>query len=61
VATGPPGEVIRTGTLTRLYGAPVEVLRARDGRLVVVGGDSAAGGDGGHAHGDGAPGRGLTP
>jgi zinc/manganese transport system ATP-binding protein len=30
-------EVIATQTLTRLYGVPVEVLRASDGRLVVVG------------------------
>jgi zinc/manganese transport system ATP-binding protein len=30
-------EVVTTATLTRLYGAPVEVLRASDGRLVVVG------------------------
>ena len=30
-------EVIRTETLTRLYGAPVEVLRTSDGRIVVVG------------------------
>jgi zinc/manganese transport system ATP-binding protein len=30
-------EVIDTDTLTRLYGAPVEVLKAKDGRLVVVG------------------------
>ncbi|WP_308298750.1 metal ABC transporter ATP-binding protein [Streptomyces sp. GESEQ-35] len=37
VAAGPPEEVITTETLTRLYGAPVEVLRAGDGRLVVVG------------------------
>ncbi|MEU8972938.1 ATP-binding cassette domain-containing protein [Streptomyces monashensis] len=36
-ATGAPGEVITSGTLTRLYGTPVEVLRASDGRLVVVG------------------------
>ncbi|KPI05867.1 Iron-chelate-transporting ATPase [Actinobacteria bacterium OK074] len=34
---GPPSEVITTETLTHLYGAPVEVLRAGDGRLVVVG------------------------
>jgi zinc/manganese transport system ATP-binding protein len=34
---GAVGEVITTATLTRLYGAPVEVLRASDGRLVVVG------------------------
>jgi zinc/manganese transport system ATP-binding protein len=30
-------EVIDTRTLTRLYGMPVEVLQAKDGRLVVVG------------------------
>jgi zinc/manganese transport system ATP-binding protein len=34
---GPPEEVITTQTLSALYGAPVEVLRASDGRLVVVG------------------------
>jgi zinc/manganese transport system ATP-binding protein len=34
---GPPREVIDGGTLSRLYGAPVEVLEASDGRLVVVG------------------------
>jgi zinc/manganese transport system ATP-binding protein len=34
---GPVAEVVTTATLTRLYGAPVEVLRASDGRLVVVG------------------------
>jgi zinc/manganese transport system ATP-binding protein len=34
---GTPGEVITTETLSRLYGAPVEVLHASDGRLVVVG------------------------
>ena len=34
---GPVQEVITTDTLTRLYGAPIEVLRASDGRLVVVG------------------------
>ncbi|MFF7602644.1 metal ABC transporter ATP-binding protein [Streptomyces mirabilis] len=37
VAAGPPEQVITTETLTRLYGVPVEVLRASDGRLVVVG------------------------
>ncbi len=37
VVCGRPEEVIRTETLTRLYGAPVEVLRTTDGRLVVVG------------------------
>ncbi|MEV6507800.1 ATP-binding cassette domain-containing protein [Streptomyces sp. NPDC051642] len=34
---GRPQEVITTGTLSRLYGVPVEVLRTSDGRLVVVG------------------------
>jgi len=29
--------VITSRTLTRLYGAPIEVLHASDGRLVVVG------------------------
>jgi zinc/manganese transport system ATP-binding protein len=37
VVCGKPEEVIQTETLTRLYGAPVEVLRTSDGRLVVVG------------------------
>jgi zinc/manganese transport system ATP-binding protein len=34
---GPVAEVITTQTLSGLYGVPVEVLRASDGRLVVVG------------------------
>jgi zinc/manganese transport system ATP-binding protein len=34
---GSPREVITTETLTRLYDAPVEVLRTSDDRLVVVG------------------------
>jgi len=34
---GAPKEVITTETLSALYGSPVEVLRASDGRLVVVG------------------------
>jgi zinc/manganese transport system ATP-binding protein len=34
---GPPREVIDGATLSGLYGAPVEVLEASDGRLVVVG------------------------
>jgi zinc/manganese transport system ATP-binding protein len=37
VVSGRPEDVIKTETLTRLYGAPVEVLRTSDGRLVVVG------------------------
>ncbi|NUR58999.1 MAG: ATP-binding cassette domain-containing protein [Catenulispora sp.] len=40
-AAGTPAEVITTETLTRLFGTPVEVLQASDGRLVVVGGPEA--------------------
>ncbi|RLU81843.1 metal ABC transporter ATP-binding protein [Streptomyces griseocarneus] len=46
-ATGAPQDVITSETLTRLYGTPVEVLRASDGRLVVVGRPGSTGG-GGH-------------
>jgi len=35
--SGTPAEVINPGTLTRLYGTPIEVLATADGRLVVVG------------------------
>jgi len=34
---GTTSEVIRSETLSDLYGVPIEVLRTRDGRLVVVG------------------------
>lgn len=34
---GPPAEIITSGTLTRLYRTPIEVLRTSGGRLVVVG------------------------
>jgi len=37
VLAGTPAEVIESGTLSRLYGAPIEVFRTTDGRLVVVG------------------------
>ena len=37
IAVGPPREVIKSETLTRLYGTPVEVLHTGEGRLVVVG------------------------
>jgi zinc/manganese transport system ATP-binding protein len=37
VVEGTPREVIAGPTLSRLYGVPVEVLEASDGRLVVVG------------------------
>jgi len=36
-AEGRPEDVITSETLSRLYAAPIEVLRASDGRLVVVG------------------------
>ena len=39
---GPPETVITTEQLTRLYGAPVEVVRTPSGRLVVVGQPEAA-------------------
>jgi zinc/manganese transport system ATP-binding protein len=35
--SGTPDEVITSSTLTKLYDAPIEVLRTSDGRLVVVG------------------------
>jgi zinc/manganese transport system ATP-binding protein len=34
---GPPTQVITADTLTMLYGTPIDVLRDRQGRLVVVG------------------------
>jgi zinc/manganese transport system ATP-binding protein len=37
VAVGTPAEVITSETLSKLYNSPVEVLRAADGGLVVVG------------------------
>lgn len=42
VATGTPEEVITSPSLTKLYGAPVEVLRDSRGRLAVVGIEEAA-------------------
>jgi zinc/manganese transport system ATP-binding protein len=41
-ACGDPRDVITTETLSRLYGTPIEVLHASDGRLVVVGHPEAA-------------------
>jgi len=46
---GRPDEVINGETLSRLYGVPIEVLRAGDGRLVVVGQPEAPSFHGGHA------------
>jgi zinc/manganese transport system ATP-binding protein len=37
IVSGPPREVITSETLSGLYGVPVDVLLASDGRLVVVG------------------------
>ncbi|MBA3825040.1 MAG: ABC transporter ATP-binding protein [Ktedonobacterales bacterium] len=37
VEVGTPAAVITTATLSRLYGTPIEVLHASDGRIVVVG------------------------
>lgn len=37
VAVGTPDEVITSETLSRLYATPIEVLRASDGQVVVVG------------------------
>jgi zinc/manganese transport system ATP-binding protein len=34
---GPPREVITSAALTQLFGTPIEVLTASDGRLVVIG------------------------
>jgi zinc/manganese transport system ATP-binding protein len=45
-AMGPPEQVITSATLSELYGAPIEVLRTTDGRLVVVGQPEAP-----HQHG----------
>jgi len=56
---GSPDEVITTETLSRLYQSSVEVLRASDGRLVVVGQPEATSyhpdlHHHGHSHGAGA-------
>jgi zinc/manganese transport system ATP-binding protein len=45
--SGDVHEVITAPALSALYGAPIEVLRAQDGRLVVVGQPEAP-----HVHGD---------
>jgi zinc/manganese transport system ATP-binding protein len=45
-AMGTPEQVIRSETLSELYGAPIEVLHTSDGRLAVVGQPEAP-----HQHG----------
>ncbi|MBO3461990.1 ABC transporter ATP-binding protein [Aetokthonos hydrillicola Thurmond2011] len=37
IEIGKPEEVITSETLSRLYDAPIDVLRTRDGRIVVIG------------------------
>ena len=48
VVAGTPEQVITSETLSALYGVPVEVLRASDGRLVVVGEPEAPAHHGAH-------------
>ena len=48
LVAGPPEEVVSAPTLSELYGVPIEVLRASDGRLVVVGSPEAPAVHGGH-------------
>jgi zinc/manganese transport system ATP-binding protein len=55
-AMGPPEDVIESATLSELYGAPIEVLRTTDGRLVVVGQPEAP-----HQHGGRHGGHGEEP
>ncbi|HLI32273.1 MAG TPA: ATP-binding cassette domain-containing protein [Solirubrobacteraceae bacterium] len=40
-AIGPPEQIITGARLSELYGAPIDVLRTTDGRLVVLGGPEA--------------------
>ncbi|HEX6404404.1 MAG TPA: ATP-binding cassette domain-containing protein [Pseudonocardiaceae bacterium] len=49
---GPPRQVITSAALTDLFGTPIEVLTAADGRLVVVGHPQRC-----DAHDEGYPGR----
>ena len=46
VVSGPPRDVVRTETLSAIYGAQVEVLRDSHGHVFVVGLDQEAA----HAH-----------
>jgi zinc/manganese transport system ATP-binding protein len=43
LAVGPPSEVITSESLSSIYGAPVEVVRDRRGRIFVVGLEEEAG------------------
>jgi zinc/manganese transport system ATP-binding protein len=54
--SGTPAQVIATGTLSALYGIPIEVLTTSDGRLVVIGQPEApAHHTDRHEHGPAAP------
>jgi zinc/manganese transport system ATP-binding protein len=50
LVAGTPEEVVSAETLSALYGVPIEVLRASDGRLVVVGSPEPPAVHGGHHH-----------
>jgi zinc/manganese transport system ATP-binding protein len=50
VATGTPGKVLTSESLTALYGVQVEVLRDSRNNIVIVGGEDVGGED---THGDG--------
>lgn len=42
VATGNPGEVLNSESLSKLYNAPIEVLRDSRGRLAIIGAEEGA-------------------
>jgi zinc/manganese transport system ATP-binding protein len=42
IATGTPSEIVTTESLSKLYGAPVEVLRDSHGRVAVLGVEEAS-------------------
>jgi zinc/manganese transport system ATP-binding protein len=52
LVSGTPREVVNAETLSALYGVPIEVLHASDGRLVVVGSPEGSAAHGGHHHHD---------
>jgi zinc/manganese transport system ATP-binding protein len=47
VATGAPEQVLTSGSLTELYGVPVEVLHDSRNNIVIVGGEDIHGGENG--------------
>ncbi|MGI0156059.1 MAG: ATP-binding cassette domain-containing protein, partial [Thermoplasmata archaeon] len=47
VATGSPAEVLTSGSLSALYGVPVEVLHDSRNNIVIVGGEDPHGGENG--------------